>query len=112
MGEGLLSAGEEQWETSEFILRNMTMLVSTEILSGDWSERLVFEGSERGPMRWAGVEIVRRGGAAAADDCSCTPDIEKSMLGRDRELGVRIGGGERARDGGKDTSFSCRSCWD
>jgi hypothetical protein len=113
MGEVLLSAGEEQWETSEFIRRSMPMLVSTEFLRGDWSEWLSFWSSERGPLRWVGVVIVRRGGAAAAADWGCTPEIEKSILGRGRELGERMGVGELVKEGGgNETNSFCRSCWD
>jgi hypothetical protein len=112
-GETLLSAGEEQRETSEFIRRSMPMLVSTEFLRGDWPDRLDFRGSERGPVRWVGVEIVRRGGAAAAADCGCTPEIEKSILGRGRELGERMGVGELIKEGGGNkANLFCRSCWD
>jgi hypothetical protein len=71
-------------------------------------------GSGRGPERWVDVERVRRGGAAVAEEWSCTPppDMEKSMLGRGLPKGgVRTGVDDIAREGGGiDVSWICRSC--
>jgi len=62
------------------------------------------------------VESVRSGGAAVAEEWSCTPplDIEKSMLGRGLpEGGVRTDAGEFDREGGgNEDNWNWRSCCD